>query len=544
MNIRTVSTQPFLDQKPGTSGLRKQVSQFQTHHYLENFTQSIFDSLDNCHGQTLVLGGDGRFYNRQAIQIILKIAAANGFKRVLVGQGGILSTPAVSCIIRKYQAFGGIVLSASHNPGGPNGDFGIKYNISNGGPAPEKVTDAIYARTKTIDAYRILESNDLDLDRLGTTLLGDTTVDVVDSVVDYSQLMESLFDFDRIHELLTSGQFSACIDSLHAVTGPYARSIFEQRLGAPVGTVQNGIPLEDFGGGHPDPNLVYAHDLVDRLYGADAPDFGAASDGDGDRNMILGRRFFVTPSDSLAVLAANATLVPGYRNGLAGIARSMPTSQASDRVARKLGIDAYETPTGWKFFGNLLDVGKATLCGEESFGTGSNHIREKDGLWAVLFWLNIVAVRQQSVETIVQSHWQEYGRNYYSRHDYESVNGERANALMDQLQSNLSSLSGQTIAHYTVKYADNFSYTDPVDGSFSANQGVRIGFTDGSRIVFRLSGTGTQGATLRLYLESYEPNSDRHHLDPQVALTDLITIAEQLAHIRSFTGMDVPTVIT
>jgi phosphoglucomutase len=544
MNIQTVSTQPFTDQKPGTSGLRKQVQVFRKLHYLENFVQSIFDSLEGYQGQTLVLGGDGRYYNRQAIQIILKMAAANGWGRVLVGQGGILSTPAVSCIIRKNQAFGGIILSASHNPGGPDGDFGIKYNISNGGPAPEKVTEAIYARSKVIDSYKMLEAGDVNLDQLGTFQLSEMTVEVIDSVADYSELMESLFDFDRIHQLLSSGNFRMCIDSMHAVTGSYARAIFEQRLGAPVGTVMNGIPLEDFGGGHPDPNLVYAHDLVEVLYGEDAPDFGAASDGDGDRNMILGRKFFVTPSDSLAILAANAKLVPGYSEGLAGVARSMPTSAAADRVAAQLGIDCYETPTGWKFFGNLLDADKATLCGEESFGTGSNHVREKDGLWAVLFWLNILAVRQQSVEQIVQEHWQTYGRNYYSRHDYEGVESDRANTLMENLRSSMSSLKGKQFGQYQVEYSDDFSYTDPVDSSVSQKQGIRIGFTDGSRIVFRLSGTGTQGATLRVYVESYEPDAAKQNLDPQEALGTLIAIADEVAQIRTLTGMEKPTVIT
>ncbi len=544
MNIQTVSTQPFADQKPGTSGLRKQVQVFRKLHYLENFVQSIFDSLEGYQGQTLVLGGDGRYYNRQAIQIILKMAAANGWGRVLVGQGGILSTPAVSCIIRKNQAFGGIILSASHNPGGPDGDFGIKYNISNGGPAPEKVTEAIYARSKVIDSYKMLEAGDVNLDQLGTFQLSEMTVEVIDSVADYSELMESLFDFDRIHQLLSSGNFRMCIDSMHAVTGSYARAIFEQRLGAPAGTVMNGIPLEDFGGGHPDPNLVYAHDLVEVLYGDDAPDFGAASDGDGDRNMILGRKFFVTPSDSLAILAANAKLVPGYSEGLAGVARSMPTSAAADRVAAQLGIDCYETPTGWKFFGNLLDADKATLCGEESFGTGSNHVREKDGLWAVLFWLNILAVRQQSVEQIVQEHWQTYGRNYYSRHDYEGVESDRANTLMENLRSSMSSLKGKQFGQYQVEYSDDFSYTDPVDSSVSQKQGIRIGFTDGSRIVFRLSGTGTQGATLRVYVESYEPDAAKQNLDPQEALGTLIAIADEVAQIRTLTGMEKPTVIT
>ncbi|MEH2324067.1 MAG: alpha-D-glucose phosphate-specific phosphoglucomutase [Nostoc sp.] len=544
MNIHKVSTTPLSDQKPGTSGLRKAVKVFQQPHYLENFIQSIFDSVGDLRFQTLILGGDGRYYNRQAIQIILKMAAANGIGRIKVGQWGILSTPATSAIIRKYQAIGGIILSASHNPGGPNGDFGVKYNISNGGPAPEKVTEAIYDRTKVIDSYQILEAPDVNLEALGESHLGETVVEVIDSVHDYQELMESLFDFERIHQLLTKGNFGFSIDALHAVAGPYAHAIFEQRLGAPVGSVRNGTPLEDFGGGHPDPNLVYAHELVDILYAEDAPDFGAAFDGDGDRNMILGRKFFVTPSDSLAVLAANAKLVPGYSAGLAGVARSMPTSQAVDRVAAQIGIESYETPTGWKFFGNLLDAGKATLCGEESFGTGSNHIREKDGLWAVLFWLNILAVRQQSVEQIVREHWQTYGRNYYSRHDYEEIQTGPANTLIERLRSLLPNLKGKQFGNYQVEYSDDFSYTDPIDDSVSHQQGVRIGFTDGSRIVVRLSGTGTQGATLRVYLESYESDPAKHDLEPQQALASLITIAQEIAQIRELTGREQPTVIT
>ena len=544
MNIRTVSTQPFNDQKPGTSGLRKSVPAFQKPHYLENFVQAIFDTQEGYEGGTLILGGDGRYYNRQAIQIILKMAAANGVGKVLVGCGGIVSTPAASCIIRENRAFGGIILSASHNPGGPEGDFGIKFNGSNGGPAVEKITEAIYARTLVIDRYNIMEAADINLDQPGSFKLGTMDVEVIDSVQPYRSLMESLFDFDLIQKLLTSGKFRMCVDSMHAVTGPYACAIFENRLGATPGTVVNGIPLEDFGGGHPDPNLVYAHDLVEIMFGENAPDFGAASDGDGDRNMILGNNFFVTPSDSLAIITANAHLVPGYKGGLAGVARSMPTSQAPDRVAAKLGINCYETPTGWKFFGNLLDAGKATLCGEESFGTGSNHVREKDGLWAVLFWLNILAVRQESVEDIVRSHWQTYGRNYYSRHDYEEVETEKANQLVDQLQAILPNLKGKQYGSYQVEYSDNFSYTDPVDNSISNNQGIRIGFTDGSRIVFRLSGTGTKGATLRVYLESYEPDPTKHNLDPQEALGELITIADEIAQIKTITGRQKPTVIT
>lgn len=543
MNIHTVATQPYLDQKPGTSGLRKQVPAFQQRNYLENFVQSIFDSLEDKDGKTLVVGGDGRYFNREAIQIILKMAAASGFGKVLVGQGGILSTPAASNLIRKNQALGGIILSASHNPGGPEGDFGVKYNTENGGPAPEKVTNAIYDRTQNIDAYQMLEAADVDLDTTGTTTLGEMTVEVIDAVAAYADLMQELFDFDAIRKYIASG-FSLAVDSMHAVTGPYASKIFEGLLGAPAGTVKNGVPLEDFGGGHPDPNLVYAHDLVEILFGDTPPDFGAASDGDGDRNMILGANFFVTPSDSLAVLAANATLVPGYKDGIAGVARSMPTSAAVDRVAEKLNIDCYETPTGWKFFGNLLDAGKATLCGEESFGTGSNHVREKDGLWAVLFWLNVLAVRKQSVADIVKEHWAEFGRNYYSRHDYEGVESDRANTLMGNLREKTATLKGETFGNYTVDYADDFSYTDPVDNSVSQKQGIRIGFTDGSRIVFRLSGTGTKGATLRVYLESYEADTKKHGIETQEALGELIQIADEIAQIQTLTGRDKPTVIT
>ncbi len=541
--MKTISTTSFQGQKPGTSGLRKKVKVFQQPHYLENFVQSIFNSLEGFQGQTLVLGGDGRYYNKTAIQTILKMATANGFGRVLVGQHGLLSTPAVSAIIRKYSAFGGIILSASHNPGGPHEDFGIKYNISNGGPAPENVTEAIYQHTLSIQEYHIVDAPDVDLSRLGNLTLGQTQIQVIDSVADYADLMETLFDFDQIRQLFKSG-FTMRFDAMHAITGPYARIILEETLGAPAGTVINGTPLEDFGGGHPDPNLTYAHELVKLMYGDAAPQFGAAADGDGDRNMILGTRFFVTPSDSLAILAANAHLIPDYKTGLAGIARSMPTSAAADRVAEAMGIDCYETPTGWKFFGNLLDAGKVTLCGEESFGTGSNHVREKDGLWAVLFWLNILAARSQSVETIVREHWAKYGRNFYSRHDYEGVDSQRANDLIQNLHHQMTDLPNQKFGAYQIEFCDDFSYIDPTDHSISTNQGIRIGFQDGSRIVFRLSGTGVEGATLRVYLESYEPDSTKHHLDAQVALKELIGIAETIAQIKKYTGREAPTVIT
>lgn len=543
MSSLTVNTQPFNDQKPGTSGLRKRVPVFRQASYLENFVQSIFDTINAPKGATLTLGGDGRYYNRQAIQIILKMAAANGFGRVLVGQGGILSTPAASCVIRKYQTFGGIILSASHNPGGPDADFGIKYNTSNGGPAPEKITDAIFENSKKIIQYRILQAPDVALDVLGETDLDGMKVQVIDPVADYADLMASLFDFGAIRNLLASG-FRIKFDAMHAVTGPYAKEIFIKRLGAPADSVMNAVPLEDFGNGHPDPNLTYAHELVGILYGNNAPDFGAASDGDGDRNMILGNHFFVTPSDSLAVIAANARLAPGYAAGIAGVARSMPTSAAVDKVAQSLDIPCYETPTGWKFFGNLMDAGKVTLCGEESFGTGSDHVREKDGLWAVLFWLNILAIKRQSVEQTIKRHWLQFGRNVYSRHDYEDLPLDAANGVIDHLRTSFGELTGETFGSYKVKACDDFSYTDPIDGSVSTRQGLRILFEDGSRIVFRLSGTGTEGATLRIYLEAFEPDSARHGLDAQEALKEMIQIALQISQLKERTGRDTPTVIT
>jgi phosphoglucomutase len=544
MAATEVRTTPFAGQKPGTSGLRKKVKTFQQPHYLENFVQAIFDTQPKLTGGTLVVGGDGRFYNREAIQSILRMAAANGVARVLVGQGGILSTPAASCIIRKYKAQGGIVLSASHNPGGPDEDFGIKFNIDAGGPAPESVTNAMFERTRSIDRYLISDAGAVDLDHIGTQQLDGMTVQVLDPVADYAALMESLFDFRAIYSLFNAGGFRMRFDAMHAVTGPYAVEILENRLGAEPGTVLNGKPLPDFGGGHPDPNLVHAHELVALTRGAAGVDFGAASDGDGDRNMILGKDFFVTPSDSLAVLAANAHLAPGYKHGITGVARSMPTSQAADRVAAELGVDCYETPTGWKFFGNLLDAGRITLCGEESFGTGSDHVREKDGLWAVLFWLNVLAVRKQSVAEIVREHWRRFGRNYYTRHDYEAVDAAAAGQLMDHLRILLPDLPGKRLGELTVEYADDFSYTDPVDGSVASGQGIRIGFEGGSRIVMRLSGTGTEGATLRVYIERYEPDPALHEQDVQAALAPLIVTARELAQIEARTGRAEPDVVT
>jgi phosphoglucomutase len=540
--IKTVSTKPFSDQKPGTSGLRKKVSEFRAPHYVENFVQSIFDSLQGFTGKTLVVGGDGRFYNAEAIQTVVRIAAANGFGRILIGQHGWLSTPAVSALIRDIGAFGGIILSASHNPGGPDGDFGIKYNTSNGGPAPEKITDAIFAKSKTIAEFKTLDTPDVDLARLGETKVGDAMVEIVDPVDNYARLMRKLFDFDAIRALFQSG-FKMKFDGMHAITGPYAKAIFEDELGA-RGVVMNGVPLTDFGGHHPDPNLTYAKDLVDLVMAPDGPNFGAASDGDGDRNLIIGRGQFITPSDSLAMLAANATLAPGYARGLKGVARSMPTSAAADRVAAKLGIGHYETPTGWKFFGNLLDAGMATLCGEESFGTGSDHIREKDGVWAVLFWLNILAKRRISVAQLAREHWATYGRNYYTRHDYEEVDLKAGQDMMQALCDKLAALPGQTLAGRKVGAGDDFAYHDPVDGSDAKGQGVRVLFEDGARLVYRLSGTGTVGATIRIYVEAYEPPSGDLGQDAQAALAPLIALARELSEIEQRTGRTAPTVIT
>lgn len=546
MSIQTLTTTPFAGQKPGTSGLRKKVAVFQQPHYLENFVQALFDELHGdapATGHALVLGGDGRFHNRAAVQTILKMAAARGYSQVLVGQGGILSTPATSAVIRRRGASGGIILSASHNPGGPEGDFGIKYNATNGGPAPEKLTEAVYDRTRSINRYHISDAADIPLDTLGTHQMEGMTIEVIDPVADYAAVQRGLFDFDAIRRLFASG-FRLRYDAMWAVGGPYAKAIIEGELGAPAGTVVNAEPKEDFGGLHPDPNPVYADDLVTHLMAAGAPDMGAASDGDADRNMILGRGFIVSPSDSLAVLTAHAHRVPGYRRGLAGVARSMPTSTAVDRVARAMGVACFETPTGWKFFGNLLDAGQVTLCGEESYGTGSDHVREKDGLWAVLFWLNLVAVTGQSVEELVRGVWREHGRCVYSRHDYEGIPTERADALMAGLRSRLDSLASQTVAGQRIAWADDFSYTDPVDGSVSQRQGVRVVLEDSSRVVFRLSGTGTEGATLRVYLERHEPDAARHDVPVQQALAPLVQLAGELAGIEQHTGMRAPSVMT
>ena len=539
----TVNTQPIEGQKPGTSGLRKKTAVFMGEHYLENFVQAIWIGIGGVAGKTLVLGGDGRYFNDRAAQVILRMAAASGAAKVIVGQNALLSTPAASNLIRKRKTDGGVIMSASHNPGGRDEDFGIKFNMPNGGPAPEEVTNRMFAATKTLSEYHIISSTDVDLSTIGTTSLGDMEIEIVDPVSDYAELMESLFDFDKIRTLFAKG-FTARFDAMHAVTGPYATEILENRLGAPVGTVLNGVPSPEFGGGHPDPNPIWAKPLVDLVMSENAPDFAAASDGDGDRNMILGRGIYVTPSDSLAVLAANAHLAPGYSKGLAGVARSMPTSGAVDLVAAAKGIECFETPTGWKFFGNLLDAGRATLCGEESAGTGSDHVREKDGLWAVLLWLNILAETGLSVKDLLSSHWETYGRNYYSRHDYEAVDAGRANEMMEAIRAKMGSLPGQEFPAGVVASADEFAYDDPVDGSRSEGQGLRITFENGSRIVLRLSGTGTVGATLRVYLEAYEKEADKLHENAETALSDIIASAEAIAEIKNFTGRDAPDVKT
>ncbi|MBK8453711.1 MAG: alpha-D-glucose phosphate-specific phosphoglucomutase [Thiofilum sp.] len=545
MTMQTISTTPFDDQKPGTSGLRKSVKHFKKPNYLQNFVQAIFNTLDTALIKArLIVGGDGRYFNREAIQIILRMAAAHGVAEVIVGQGGILSTPAASNLIRQYKALGGIILSASHNPGGPEGDFGIKFNGSNGGPAPEALTEAFYEEACKVTHYKIEDLQPIPLDKVGDYQLASMKVKVIDPVDDYLVLMKQIFDFDKIRALIQSDGFAMRFDAMHAVTGPYAMRIFEQELGAKIGTVMHGVPLADFGGGHPDPNQAHATELMEQLFSERGIAFGAASDGDGDRNMILGNYFFVTPSDSLAVITANATLIPAYRNGISGVARSMPTSQAADVVAQHLGIEYFETPTGWKFFGNLLDAGRITFCGEESFGTSSNHVREKDGIWAVLFWLNLLAEKRVSVESIVREHWAKFGRHYYMRHDYEAIPTQAANAVMDHLKASLATLAGTAVSGMNIQAADNFAYTDPIDGSTSANQGIRIQFAGGSRLVFRLSGTGTQGATLRVYLERYEPDVTKHDLDPADALANIANAAQALARIEELTGRAKPDVVT
>ena len=545
MKINTTQTSAFIDQQPGTSGLRKKVTVFQQENYLENFVQSIFNVASELNGGLLILGGDGRYFNTTAIQTIIKMAAANGVEQIMVGQNGLLSTPAVSRLIRQYNAAGGIVLSASHNPGGPDGDFGIKFNIANGGPAPTSFTDAVFESSKTLTEYNIADSEDISLNKIHSYSINNMQIDVIDSVDDYANMMQELFDFNHIKSLISSAELTLCFDAMHAVTGPYATEIFEKRLAADSGSVINGTPLEDFGGGHPDPNLAHTRELLSRLNSAtDAPDFGAASDGDGDRNMIIGQNFFVNPSDSLAIMTANAHLIPGYKKGVCGVARSLPTSRAVDKVAESLGIDCYETPTGWKYFGNLLDDKRITLCGEESFGSGSDHIREKDGIWAVLFWLNLIAIKQQSVEQITRDHWQQYGRHYYTRHDYEAIDSEAANALMQNLRMKADDLTGTTYADYTISLCDDFSYTDPVDQSITKKQGIRIIFSDESRIVFRLSGTGTEGATLRVYIERYVTDPAKHDLQTQAALSDLINIANNVAEINDRCNRQKPDVIT
>lgn len=543
MNIQTISTAPIDGQKPGTSGLRKKTKVFMQPRYLENYVQAIFDGIGSVDQKTLVIGGDGRYYNDTAIGVILRMAAANGAKCCIVGQGGLLSTPAASHLIRKRGADGGLILSASHNPGGPNADFGLKYNGPNGGPAVEAITADIFARTMDISQYLILDADAPDLDNIGDSQLGEMAIEIVNPVVDYVELMETLFDFDALRGLFASG-FRMRFDAMHAITGPYATEILETRLGAPAGTVMNGTPSPDFGGGHPDPNPVWAKDLMDIMFGSDAPDFGAASDGDGDRNMIVGKNCYVSPSDSLAVLADLAHLAPGYAGGIAGVARSMPTSGAADRVAQAKGVANYETPTGWKFFGNLLDAGHVTLCGEESAGTGSNHVREKDGLWAVLLWLNILAVSQKSVSQLMADHWATYGRNYYSRHDYEAVDAAAAEGLMNALREQFSNLAGQEHGGISVIGADEFSYDDPVDGSVSTQQGIRLFFEGDGRVVFRLSGTGTEGATLRVYLEQLELDPGKLHDDPQIVLAGINQAASAIAGISERLGRTQADVIS
>jgi phosphoglucomutase len=545
MSFLPIPTSPFDDQRPGTAGLRKTVARFSTPRYLENFVQSVFDCWPKLKGATLVIGGDGRFYNREAIAVLLRMAAANGVKECVIGKDGLLSTPAASLLIPKVGAAGGFILSASHNPGGPDGDFGIKFNVDNGGQASETLTEAIYARSRVIDRYFIAtDGAQVELGRIGTQSFAGMQVEIVDPVAHYASVMQRCFDFERMRALLKDGGFRMRFDAMNAVTGPYAKEVFEAQLGAPAGTVLNARPLLDFGGGHPDPNPHDAKDLVAMFSGKDAPDFGAASDGDGDRNMILGPGVVVSPGDSLALLAANARLAPGYKDGLAGLARSMPTSRAADRVAKKLGIPCYETPTGWRFFANLLDAGKVTLCGEESFGTSSNHAREKDGVWAVLFWLNVLAVRREPLPQILRVHWAEYGRDFFLREDYEIPDTARAAEVMKSLEASLPELSGKSVGDIRVESADNFTYEDPIDHSVSQNQGLRVFTADGGRMSFRLSGTGTRGATLRVYLERHETDATQQGLTAKAALAGLSKAAQALARLEELTGLKEPTQVT
>lgn len=543
MPLREIVTKPYPDQNPGTAGLRKKVAVFQQPHYLENFLQSIFDVETSLRGRTLVIGGDGRYHNREAIHTAIAMAAANGVTKVIVGQGGILSTPAASHLIRLREAAGGFLFTASHNPAGADGDFGIKFNIAGGGQASEDLTGRIHARSRHIQRYRVLDGIQIDLDRRGARTVGETEIEVVDCVEDYAALMQTLFDFDRIRSWFKQGG-RLCFDAMHAVTGPYARRILVEQLGAPADSVRNSIPLEDFGGGHPDPNLIYAKPLVDAAFGSDAPDLSAASDGDGDRNMILGAGIFISPGDSLAMLAAQLDILPGYKGRVKGLARSMPTSRAVDRVARELGVECFETPTGWKFFCNLLDSGRLTLCGEESFGTGSDHVREKDGLWAVLAWLNVLANTGLSVHEVARRHWQRYGRHYYARHDYEELSSATASSVIQALENKLPQLPGQTLGDWTITAADSFSYRDPTDGSVATAQGLRVIFGDAARIILRLSGTGTSGATLRLYLERYENADSNLDWETSTALAPLAAIAGKLLRIGELTGRKTPSLIT
>ncbi|KAK1304620.1 hypothetical protein QJS10_CPB11g00755 [Acorus calamus] len=557
LKINSVPTKPFEGQKTGTSGLRKKVKVFMQENYLANWIQALFNSLppEDYKNGVLVLGGDGRFFNQEAAQIIIKIAAGNGVSKILVGRDGLMSTPAVSAVIRKRKANGGFIMSASHNPGGPDYDWGIKFNYNSGQPAPESITDKIYGNTLSLSEIRMADIPDVDLSKLGVTEYGSFSVEVIDPVSDYLELMENVFDFELIRSLVSRSDFRFIFDAMHAVTGAYAKPIFVDSLGADLRSIANGVPLEDFGHGHPDPNLTYAKDLVDIMYGENAPDLGAASDGDGDRNMILGRGFFVTPSDSVAIIAANAQdAIPYFQGGLKGLARSMPTSGALDRVAAKLNLPFFEVPTGWKFFGNLMDAGKLSICGEESFGTGSDHIREKDGIWAVLAWLSIIAYQNKdkkvgekliSVSNVVKEHWATYGRNFFSRYDYEECKSDGANNMVEHLRDMISkSKAGQNYGSYTLQFADDFTYTDPMDGSVASKQGVRFVSSDGSRIIFRLSGTGSSGATVRIYIEKFEPDVSKHDMDAQTALKPLIDMALSISKLKDFTGREKPTVIT